>query len=249
MCSPDIVFSPPPLNQVFNYLILAISDLLSWAKTHSTNSRGPIQILLASWGENGKLAPSEPKTACFQMLVWIWFLTEVLSTVGPLEAVCHHNWLNMYWVDTNTKLFKQIVHLLFSSTHFLLCTIMWAKVWPLQPEYAPRTRMQTEFKENHRSQDTTGLCPTVWQIMLLRTIAFVYPQSYLVSPQACNKLQRGESWPMKSNTSIPLQVLSKPHDFFFLSLTDAVWQTLALIQDKAALHIIKGRDLTRKYGQ
>lgn len=184
-----------------------------------------------------------------QMFVWILLLTEVLSTVGPLEAVCHQTWLNMYWIDTNIKLFKQIVHLLFSSTHILLCTIMWAKAWPHQPEYAPKTKMQTEFKESHRSQDTAGLFPTVWQIMLLWTMAFVYPQSYLVSPQACNKLQRGESCPLKPNTSIPLHVLSKLHDFLFLSLTDAVWQTLALIQDKAPLHIIKGRDLTWKFGQ
>lgn len=65
-------------------------------KIQPTNSWRPIQIFLASWEENGKLAQAESKTAQLQMFVWICFLTEVLSTVGPLWAVCHHNWLIVY---------------------------------------------------------------------------------------------------------------------------------------------------------
>lgn len=114
---------------------------------------------------------------------------------------------------------------------------------PFKPEYASETKMQTELKENLKSHDLTGLCPTVWQMMLRWTIALVYTQSYLASSQACNKIQRGELRSMKSNTHYLIKVLSELHyRNFFLSLTNAVWQTLALIKQNITHNWIVSKD-------
>lgn len=95
-----------PCHSIFSstFTSTSISPTRCYEQKHiqPTNSWRPIQILLASWEENGKLAQSEPKTPQFQVYVWIWFFREVLSTIGLLWAMCHHNWLIMRHTHTQS---------------------------------------------------------------------------------------------------------------------------------------------------
>lgn len=169
LCSTDIFSST--LNKSINSLTLNIYVyLLLWIKPDSVSQPTAEGQSKYFSKESGKLSQSEPKTAQYQIFVWVWFLTDFLSAVGLLWAMCHHSWLILY-LHIN-----KAVHTPAIVMHTMSRMIMWAFPKPMNN----RSSLSTKRAESHMlSQDCVQ---QIWQMMLQWTIAFVYIHNLIWFP-------------------------------------------------------------------